>query len=88
MTAAILVFIVFFAIFWLVFFKLKWLRLSPGWQIISAFFCAPSSARVRHRTSVHDAQLRQRYGRAPSSWFRACPSRSSSPPYWSRTMSR
>ena len=38
MTAAILVLIVFFAIFWLVFFKLKLLRLSPGWGIVSAFF--------------------------------------------------
>jgi len=38
MTAAILVLILFFVIFWLVFFKLKLLRLSPGWGIVSAFF--------------------------------------------------
>jgi hypothetical protein len=38
MTAAILVLVVFFAIFWLVFFKLRWLRLSPGWGIVSDFF--------------------------------------------------
>jgi hypothetical protein len=31
MTAAILVIIVAFAVFWLVFFKLKLLRLTPGW---------------------------------------------------------
>jgi multidrug resistance efflux pump len=38
MTAAILILIVVFAIFWLVFFKLKLLRLTPGWGIVSAFF--------------------------------------------------
>jgi multidrug resistance efflux pump len=38
MTAAILVIIVACAIFWLVFFKLKLLRLTPGWGIIFAFF--------------------------------------------------
>jgi membrane-bound acyltransferase YfiQ involved in biofilm formation len=37
MTAAILVIIVAFAIFWLVFFKLKLLRLTPAWGIIFAF---------------------------------------------------
>jgi multidrug resistance efflux pump len=37
-TAAILVLVVFSVIFWLVFFKFKWLRLSPGWGIVSAFF--------------------------------------------------
>jgi multidrug resistance efflux pump len=38
MTAAILVLVVFAAIFWLVFFKLKLIRLTPGWGLISAFF--------------------------------------------------
>ena len=38
MTAAILVIIVACAIFWLVFFKLKLIRLTPGWGIIFAFF--------------------------------------------------
>jgi len=35
---AILVLIVAFTIFWLVFFKLRLLRLSPGWGIVFAFF--------------------------------------------------
>ena len=38
MTAAILVIIVACAVFWLVFFRLKLLRLTPGWTIIFAFF--------------------------------------------------
>jgi multidrug resistance efflux pump len=38
MTAAILVIVVACAIFWLVFFKLKLLRLTPGWAIIFSFF--------------------------------------------------
>jgi multidrug resistance efflux pump len=38
MTAAILVIIVACAIFWLVFFKLKLIRLSPGWVLIFSFF--------------------------------------------------
>jgi multidrug resistance efflux pump len=38
MTAAIVVIIFACAIFWLVFFKLKLLRLTPGWGIIFAFF--------------------------------------------------
>ena len=38
MTAAILVFVFFSVVFWLVFFKLRWLKLSPGWGIVSAFF--------------------------------------------------
>jgi multidrug resistance efflux pump len=38
MTAAILVIIVACAIFWLIFFKLKLLRLTPGWGIVFAFF--------------------------------------------------
>ncbi len=38
MTAAILVIIVACAVFWLVFFRLKLLRLTPGWAIIFAFF--------------------------------------------------
>ena len=38
MMAAILVLIVACAIFWLVFFKFKWLRLTPGWGLIFAFF--------------------------------------------------
>ena len=38
MTAAILVIIVACAIFWLVFFKLRLLRLTPGWGVIFAFF--------------------------------------------------
>jgi multidrug resistance efflux pump len=38
MTAAFLVIIVACAIFWLVFFKLKLLRLSPGWVLIFTFF--------------------------------------------------
>jgi multidrug resistance efflux pump len=37
-TAAILVIIVACAIFWLIFFKLKLLRLTPGWGFIFAFF--------------------------------------------------
>jgi multidrug resistance efflux pump len=37
MTAAILVIIAACAIFWLVFFKLKLLRLTPGWGIVFAF---------------------------------------------------
>jgi multidrug resistance efflux pump len=37
-TAAILILVFFSVIFWLVFFKFKWLRLSPGWGIVSAFF--------------------------------------------------
>jgi multidrug resistance efflux pump len=38
MTAAILVIIAACAVFWLVFFKLKLLRLTPGWGIVFAFF--------------------------------------------------
>ena len=38
MTVAILVIIVACALFWLVFFKLKLLRLTPGWGVIFAFF--------------------------------------------------
>jgi len=38
MTAAILVIITACAVFWLVFFKLKLLRLTPGWGIIFTFF--------------------------------------------------
>jgi multidrug resistance efflux pump len=37
-TAAILILIVFSVVFWLVFFKFKWLRLSPGWGLVSALF--------------------------------------------------
>jgi len=37
-TAALLILTVFSVVFWLVFFKFKWLRLSPGWGIFSAFF--------------------------------------------------
>jgi multidrug resistance efflux pump len=38
MTAAILVIIAACAVFWLVFFRLKLLRLTPGWAIVFAFF--------------------------------------------------
>jgi multidrug resistance efflux pump len=38
MTAAILVIVVACTVFWLVFFKLKLLRLTPGWAIIFSFF--------------------------------------------------
>jgi multidrug resistance efflux pump len=38
MLVAILVLIVSFVVFWLVFFKLKLLRLSPGWGIVFSFF--------------------------------------------------
>ena len=38
MTAALLVLAVGFAIFWLIFFKLKLLRLTPGWGLIFGFF--------------------------------------------------
>ena len=38
MTAALLILTVFSVVFWLVFFKFKWLKLSPGWGIFSAFF--------------------------------------------------
>src|SRR5215813_9357205 len=38
MTAAILVIIVACAVFWLIFFKLKLLRLTPGWALIFTFF--------------------------------------------------
>ena len=38
MTAVILILVLFSIVFWLVFFKFKWLKLSPGWEIISAFF--------------------------------------------------
>ena len=38
MTAAILVIVVACTIFWLVFFKLRLIRLTPGWGIIFAFF--------------------------------------------------
>jgi len=38
MMIAILVVIVASAIFWLIFFKFKWLRLTPGWALIFAFF--------------------------------------------------
>ena len=37
MLIAILILILASAIFWLVFFKLKWLRLTPGWALIFAF---------------------------------------------------
>jgi hypothetical protein len=37
MLVAILVLIVSFVVFWLVFFKLKLLRLSPGWGSSSPF---------------------------------------------------
>jgi multidrug resistance efflux pump len=38
MTAAILAIIGACAVFWLVFFRLKLLRLTPGWAIVFAFF--------------------------------------------------
>ena len=38
MTAALLAIVVASAIFWLVFFKLKLLRLTPGWGLIFGFF--------------------------------------------------
>ena len=38
MFVAILVLIFAFAIFWLVFFKFKLLRLTPGWGFVFAFF--------------------------------------------------
>jgi multidrug resistance efflux pump len=38
MLVAILVLIVSFVVFWLVFFKLKLLRLTPGWGIVFSFF--------------------------------------------------
>ena len=38
MIIAILVVIAACAIFWLIFFKLKLLRLTPGWAIVFAFF--------------------------------------------------
>ena len=38
MMIAILIVIAASAIFWLIFFKLKWLRLTPGWALIFAFF--------------------------------------------------
>src|SRR5271165_2287074 len=38
MMIAILVLIFASAIFWLIFFKFKWIRLSPGWALIFAFF--------------------------------------------------
>ena len=38
MMIAILVLIFASAIFWLIFFKFKWLRLTPGWALIFAFF--------------------------------------------------
>ena len=38
MTIAILVLIFCFAIFWLVFFKFKLLRFSPGWGFVFAVF--------------------------------------------------
>ena len=38
MMIATLVLIFASAIFWLIFFKFKWLRLSPGWALIFAFF--------------------------------------------------
>jgi multidrug resistance efflux pump len=38
MTAAILVIIAACAVFWLIFFRLKLLRLTPGWAIVFAFF--------------------------------------------------
>jgi len=37
-TAAILILVLFSIVFRLVFFKFKWLKLTPGWGIISAFF--------------------------------------------------
>jgi multidrug resistance efflux pump len=37
-TAVILILVLFSIVFWLVFFKFKWLKLSPGWGIISASF--------------------------------------------------
>jgi len=37
-TAAIFIWVLFSIVLWLVFFKFKWLKLSPGWGIISAFF--------------------------------------------------
>jgi multidrug resistance efflux pump len=37
-TAAILILVLFSIVFRLVFFKSKWLKLTPGWGIISAFF--------------------------------------------------
>src|SRR5208337_88854 len=38
MMIAILIVIAASAIFWLIFFKFKWLRLTPGWALIFAFF--------------------------------------------------
>jgi hypothetical protein len=44
MMAGILILIVFGAIFWLVFFKFKLLRLSPGWGFVSAIFVVHCSS--------------------------------------------
>ena len=41
MTAAILVLIAEFTVFWLVFFRLKLLRLTPTWVVIFLFIMAP-----------------------------------------------
>jgi multidrug resistance efflux pump len=38
MIVALLVIVVASAVFWLVFFKLRWLRLTPGWGLVFAFF--------------------------------------------------
>ena len=38
MIAAILIIILFAVIFWLVFFKFKWLRLTPAWAFVSPLF--------------------------------------------------
>jgi multidrug resistance efflux pump len=38
MIGALLVLVIFLFVFWLVFFKLKFLKLSPGWGVVSALF--------------------------------------------------
>ena len=42
MTVGILVLIFCFVVFWLVFFKFKLLRLTPGWGFVFSFLCSTS----------------------------------------------
>ena len=64
MIVALLVIIVASAIFWLVFFKFRLLRLTPGLGPDVVIFRASPAAGVRHRPEVRDAQLLERHGRS------------------------
>ena len=54
MTAGILILILCFAIFWLVFFKFKLLKLTPGWGFVFGLVVLHLLLDIRHRLEIRD----------------------------------